>query len=605
MSAPGATSPAALPTHGGDPAIVEPVADRPGRSRWVVVGVLVAVIAVVAAGVFAIVNLTGSSSSGGAASPEELGSQLLASIDDEDVLGAIDLLVPGERRTLGEPFVDVVDELQRLEVLADTDLSAVTGIDVQLSQTRVFVRPTNVTDIVNVDMGADAIVTVDGSELPIGSLITDSMSEEMVDELRNARESESESLDFWLTAVEHDGRWYFSLLHSIAEVGRRDAEGDLAIPTRGVTPEGAESPDGAIELLFDRIADLDLTAMLSTLDPDEAAALQRYAPLFLGEAESAIADVPLAWEIVDRRIRVDGSGGARTAFVDGFTLNGTIDGESFTLAFGDGCVRVTAGGETLEQCESDAGIGDFEELLPEDSQVVALVETIEEAFSDMDESGIEVRERDGEWFVSPIGTMSEAVLNVLRALDRDEIDAIVDAFEPAFDELEDEFIGDLDELLSDAPALGDDMVEPTEEAAESVDEVGEADGGFDADPEWYVCYDQPDAASATTCFTDFVAMGVISEDVVPIELRYPECGYAELRWSGDVYGLPDDEFVAAVTPVSECFLDLVERGEISILELPNEVAFLDCFEGRNWFQVFDDPEYDERYYACIDERLEG
>ena len=64
-----------------------------------------------------------------------------------------------------------------------------------------------------------------------------------------------------------------------------------------------------------------------------------------------------------------------------------------------------------------------------------------------------------------------------------------------------------------------------------------------------------------------------------------------------------EEFIAAVTPASECFLELVEQGQVSLFELPNELAYLDCFEGRNWFQVFDDPEYDERYYACIDARI--
>ncbi len=34
-------------------------------------------------------------------------------------------------------------------------------------------------------------------------------------------------------------------------------------------------------------------------------------------------------------------------------------------------------------------------------------------------------------------------------------------------------------------------------------------------------------------------------------------------------------------------------------ELPTEIAKLECFEGRNWYNVFNDPAYDERYYACV------
>src|SRR5262245_20142429 len=55
------------------------------RSKWVVIGAVAAVVAVVAAGLFAIKSFTGGAS-GGAESPEALGTQLLTAIDNEDVL---------------------------------------------------------------------------------------------------------------------------------------------------------------------------------------------------------------------------------------------------------------------------------------------------------------------------------------------------------------------------------------------------------------------------------------------------------------------------------------------------------------------------------------
>lgn len=590
--------------------MVQPASQQPQRSKWVLAGAFAAVVAVVAAGIFAIVNLTGNSAPGGAPDPEDLGVQMLAAIENEDMLGAIDLLLPGERRALGEPFVELIGELQRIELLADTDLSNLNGIDVTLSGERVNARQTNVTDIYNIDMGAEVVVAVDGAALPIGDLLTDSMPSEMLDELRGTQATEADSFDIWLTAVEHDGRWYFSLLHSIAELARRDGAPGLGVPTQGIAAVGADTPEAAVDLLFQHVEQLDLGGLIAVLNPDEASALQRYSPLFLDDAESALAEVPLSWQITERALRIDGGGDERTAFIDALTIDGTIDGVAFNLGFSDGCIRASAEGETFEQCNQDAGLDDVGELFPEDSEVVALLETIQDAFADAEEAGLELRLHDGEWFVSPMATMTEAMLNFLRALDRTEIDAIVDAFEPAADELGGAVFGGLEELsvgdgFLDGGSLDETItIEPSDPAAEAADALDD-DVAFDDDPAWYACYDEVETEAALGCFTGFVTSGEISEDVVPVELRFPECGYAELRWSNEVYGLDDDEFIAAVAPASECFLQLVESGQVSLFELPNELAYLECFEGRNWYRVFDDPDYDERYYACIDQRVDG
>ena len=66
-----------------------------------------------------------------------------------------------------------------------------------------------------------------------------------------------------------------------------------------------------------------------------------------------------------------------------------------------------------------------------------------------------------------------------------------------------------------------------------------------------------------------------------------------------------EEFIAAAEAARPCFLDLVEQGEVSEYELPTEISHLECFEGRNWYNVFDDPDYDERYFACLDAGFSG
>lgn len=583
-------------------------AERPARSRMLAVGAFVAVVAVVAAGVFAITSFTGSAGTGGAETPDDLGAQLLTSIENEDLLGALDLLLPGERRSLGEPFVDLIGELQRVEVLAATDLSDLGGIDVELTAERIQVRPTNVSDIVNVDLAADVLVTIDGAEIPVGDLITDSLADDALAELRGTREAESSSFDIWLTAVQHDERWYFSVLHSIAELGRRDGTSGSPVPTQGLTAIGADTPEGAFDLLLAEIETLDVEGIIQLLNPDEAAALQRYAPLFLADAQAEIASIPVQMRFSDKEIRIDGEGDERTVFVDALAFEGSVDSTDFELSYDDGCVRGSGGGESFEACNA-GGVRPFD-VFPPGSEMAELIEAIQDAFSDMDESGIELRQVDGQWFVSPVATMTEGLLNAVRAIDREEIDRIIDLVGPDTADLGGLLLGGLlaggvDEFVDGTAVIaatpGDESAaEPVDAVAETILEEPGAEPEFDDDPEYFSCYDVPEAEVAADCFESFVASGEMAAEAVPVELRFPECGYADLRWSGDVYALSDEEFMAAITPASECFGDLVDQGIVSRFELPNELAYVDCFEGRNWYQVLDDPEYDERYYACID-----
>ena len=68
---------------------------------------------------------------------------------------------------------------------------------------------------------------------------------------------------------------------------------------------------------------------------------------------------------------------------------------------------------------------------------------------------------------------------------------------------------------------------------------------------------------------------------MPWYFRFPECGAAELIWSGDYYSLPDAEFVASVEALQPCVqgLDRVRRG-VDDYEF-GEVGRPECLEGRN------------------------
>ena len=605
VAAPSAWTPSSDPTEPAAGVVVrsgEP-ASRSKRSKWLVGGAVTAVLATGAAGIFAVSNLTGASQ-GGAASPDELGLSLLQAIENEDVLGVVDVLSPGERDVFRDPLVDLVSELTRLEVLStDADLSRILGVDVELSNERVTASSTNVPDITNIDLRADAVLTFDGAELPIGELITDNVPDDVLTEMRGTRLTETDELDVRLTAVEEDGRWYFSVFHTIAELARQETAPGTLIPVQGIGADGADTAEAAFDAVLDRVEDLDLTGLLRTLNPGEAAALQRYAPLFLEDAEAALAEVPIDWEITRREFRVDESGDTATVFLDAIAVEGSVEGETFSFGFADGCVSAAAGGESFEQCGDDA-FEDTTGLLDDAPETKRLIDTFTEAFADMEESGLEMRRTDDLWYVSPTTTMSEAVLNVLRALDRSELDAIIEQATAAGEELIEAIFGGLNNLPGsiggEFTTAGDgDVIVDTPPPP-----VVAGSDGSDGSTSWEDCYDQSDPDEATACFQAAVDTGEIDVSFVPVALRHPECGY-EQSWNGGIYSLGDEEFIAAAEAARPCFLDLVEQGLVNEYELPTEIAYLECFEGRNWYNVFDDPEYDERYFDCLDQAYQN
>lgn len=568
------------------PTVEAPPPSRPGRSRAVVAGTVVGVVAVGLAGLFAVQRL-GGGAAGGAASPEELGTGFLTSLESEDLLGVIDTLLPGERDSLGEPFVEMVSELRRLEVLsADADLGRLAGFDVEFTDERVDVDPTNVPDIANISLAADVAVTIDGSTLPLGSFIEDRLDDEQLTELRGSRSTETDRFEVELTAVENGGRWYFSIFHTVAELARADS-GDPDIPDEGVVATGGDSPEAAVDLMLDAVESLDLTDLVAVLDPAEAAALQRYAPLFLDDGQNALDEVPLDWEVVEREFRVDGSGDERTVFIDAIGIEGDLDGSEFSVRFAEGCVELEADGESIEQCGTGADEG-LDALADEAPELADFVDELRDAFADVEPIGLELRQRDGAWFVSPFATLTEAILTGMAALDAAELDSLVESGEGLLDDLGD--VGDA--VLGGG---GDDV---TESIDDGMTDDGMTDDGSASD-DYFACYDEPIAADAAACFQQYVDLGDIDASYVPVALRYPECGIAELSWEYGYTELSDEEFTAVIEQAIPCFEAAVERGEITRWFLPYEILYLDCFEGRNWYAVYES-EYNDRVNACIE-----
>ncbi len=592
-----------------------------GRSKKVLVGAVIGVLAVGGAGVFAVSQMSGDNS-GGAASPEELGEAVMESLDQEDFLGVIDLLLPGERETFGDPAQELFDELRRLEVLDDgASLEGLDGFDVVLEDRSVSVAGTNVNDIVNITMRADASVSVNGEELPIGNLLEDNFGEafEGVDDVR---ETESGlDFEFPVTAVEQDGRWYLSMMYSIAENARQAARaGD--IPETGIVPLGGESPEAAIGVVLDGIEQLDLSAIIGAINPNEAEALQRYAPLFLDEAQDALDEIPVEMEFTEVEYRVAGSGSTRSVFVENFHLQGEVSDPTgdttetvpFTVEFKDGCYTAEAQGETVEACpNTNEGLQQVEELLSgigADEAFDELKALYDDVLSDYEQPGITVKQVDGLWYVSPIATAFDQFFAVTHALDREEIERAADTigkaiasagavyeeqFEQQFDE---EFGDDFDDLIDDDitfDSIPDDSIDDP-----LVDDTIPAE--FEAAEEAYsACLQSPTAEEAAACLEQGIADGVIPEYYMPVELQFLDCGLGEVAM-GKVseYDLSDEEYTSMLVVANECFTALIADGSVEEYLVPPEYLRPECAEGRNPFS-FEEPQDGlfDRWLDCI------
>jgi len=552
----------------------------PRRSRGKVIGAVAGVGALLAAGTFAVVSIAGNDSDGGASSPEAVGLQLFEALGNEDVLGVIDLLLPGERETFRQPVIDLFDNLRRIEVIdPSASLGKVGGIDFEFSDLQVSTESTGADDIVKVVVDGSVSSSVDGTKVPIGSLLIDEAFDgERPDMTMETQTDEVGAATF--ATVERDGRWYLSLFYTVAE----SARGDSDVPASGVQANGADSPDGAVDQLLSALEGQDLAGIIATLDPTEAEALQRYAPLFLDEAQQAFRDAEITWSITDRTYTVEGSGSRRNVDVESFTFQASSgnDDSSLSLKYADGCASFELDGETTSTCEGDGGqlgalIGDAG--IADEEATQNLADAVERAFEGYSPRGIAVHEVDGQWYVSPIRSGFDFYNGILATLDKQEITDIIDAGGAFLDSLD---------------VFGID----------SFDDGGILTGGGDESYDGInLCYSMMEAADALACIQAGLADGSIDASLVPATMRFPECGVSEVYWN-DVYSMTDEEFTAMATAASPCFLDLIASGAVDSYEVPYELLAPQCMEGRNWYTT-DEQAYNDRVFQCAEDVRSG
>ena len=379
-----------------------------GSSKLPWVAAVIAAVVLLGGGAFFAASAFGAS--GGAASPDEGIEAVLGAVGNEDFVTLAELMEPTERRTIAEPAItEVLPQLVRLGVLEDSvDAGDVEGVDVVFTDVEYRVeRLVGVDDIAHVYLtGGEFATNVNSALLPF----TDEIDTTGFDQ--QDRQTITES-DTPIVFVERDGDWYFSLWFTIAENARIAAGERLPSADESPEPIPSDSPQAAIEGMFNSLTSFDLAAVVGHMDPEEMAVLYRYSPLFLDDAQASLNELQgdlrddgVTWEMTDFDFDVEQDGNDAIVTIRGFVANFAVDDVDIALTYSrddlSGQFSVDGVTGTLNATTTDYEVsGQFD-----DSSFEANVSVEPEINRISGTVGIEGDSFDGELVLDPTGACS-------------------------------------------------------------------------------------------------------------------------------------------------------------------------------------------------------
>jgi hypothetical protein len=507
------------------------VAAAPRRSKRRLALASVLAVAAVGAGAYGITTMSGTDD--GAASPDAAVERFLDAVDQEDVIGVLESVEPGERTALRRAVDGVLATTERAGVTDDVDLGKVRGVDLKVEG--VAKHTTDLADdVAAVDLTAGR-VTGDASltDLPIGATLRQVLQDHDTTKVDDDA-IDIDLADLRLMTIRTNGRWYVSPLYTGAEAIRRDADPEQAVPKfdgGGITPKGADSPEAAVQALVAATQELDVPAMIATTSPSRARVLYDYAPLLrseaTGEPSFTITDLQLA--------TTDGPDGSKIVTTDRYTLSDDSDDDRYrvewdgrcsitTVTYHDSIVQYDENGP-VEGTESESGEPQTQTFNSCDDQttkgpfgLLFLLPTSGGALR------VSTVEEDGRWYVDPLDSITSTLVGSFDDMptadlkrmvlmwsgawwlaESDELWKACGVTKPADDAPIDEGMAALDDCYDHLP---DDYAGPIGYWGDTGREYSDSFGGPD-DP-YGGCYDHvDDDATMEACLLTGVADGTV------------------------------------------------------------------------------------------------
>jgi hypothetical protein len=608
-----------------------PAPPAPKRRRALVAGAVAGALALGAGGL----AVAARSGSDGAASPQAAVQKLLSSAEQSDLVGVMDALVPGERELMRQPMLDTIAELKRLEILDKKANPTKVDALVMTFDGEAFNELAINDRITTVEMTAGTMtVKGDGSKIPFGKLVQDLADPDSLPKPEEATSDTTDMEGVKITTVKVDGSWHVSVLYSVAESARNSGDNPAPSDASKIATTGSDSPEAAVKDMVDAIADLNLRRVIELLPPDEYAVLKDYGYLFVPQAEEAVAQLPADFDVtVELPVRIAGSGDRRSAIPTSFKISGTADGNSASAEYDPAtkCIKVTVDGETNEVCTDDA------QQAAEDSG--AMTDEMKQFTDDMNnmfdrtklaDVGFTVRNVGGKWFVTPLGTMTDAMVAVMKSIKAPELRSLLTRIK---EEGAENFIGGLF-------GLGGDVFGGT-----PFGDIGDFNGidGFTTDEEFNIdpnddgTYVEPDFPSDTfpdgtlpefpedtgppatdpmslcfdeagksenysetydACIAAAVERGELPKSALPLAAQFPEC--AEVL-NVDLYeqGLTVVDIKAKLAAQLACLQPHIDSGEIESYQLDPLMLKPECLDIANVYDFSVDSELLDKAYECL------
>lgn len=400
---------------------------RRNRGTLTVIGALLLVGAGVGGYVAAAQDPGGTTASGGAASPALAVQSLIDSVNKGDLIGTVDALVPGERVAIAPFLNDLAGQLTRLHVLSSSNLSSVSGVQIQLKNITIgnAHEVARGVDAVPLSGGVGSSYEVNFGELPVGGILKQLGVKTSGSTGETAGSSISTSSNTVLATVDDNGRWYVSLGWTIA----LNAMHGEPPPANGIAAVGASSPAGAVTDFFSAIAHLNLSQLIATLPPGEFGALQAYAPNFLPKAQSEIDTlvsqyhVSLSFPGLTTTTSSLADGDELVAVSTGVSVQATVKGYATTITFEHDCFTLTiSGSNLLQDCAGHQPTG----LLAKSPLLSRIpAKTFTRSMRAAKGTGFVAVEENGSWYVSPTATILQDLNAELAVISPANVQAII------------------------------------------------------------------------------------------------------------------------------------------------------------------------------------
>jgi len=343
---------------------------------------------------------------------------LAAAINNEDPVGAAEVLAPDEVKTLTGLLGDIESRASKTGIGGDK--KSLGGIDVSIEDLQLEVDELSDTvakveirdgraawKITPDNLGATTRRAVGEIEETSGNIDT----EDLVVSGYDDRDGSEFEIDPFVIAVKRKGGWYVSLTYTVAAYvteanGYQAGDFDEEVPTN---LEAAKTPEEAVTGLANSLDEMDPTETLTFLPEYEFAFLHAYRDAIEDAIDEATADGEgFTFEVDDSDLEVsDLPGGYKKV-----TIKRSSGEASTTDQYGD---RSQVTWELDDLCLSTRGDGDRERGCIADSDD-------EEAWSELvDTVGIKqpfivVQEARGGWAVSPMATLAQYGKEILPKL---------------------------------------------------------------------------------------------------------------------------------------------------------------------------------------------